>query len=117
MKSRSIPLNVHVRKTLHAYFRIRPDEDEEDLFPGQRGPLSEWGIHVTVKGYANQTPNTLSLEWRILSWFFAHCVPKVLTTYITRVWVLVLGFVSYMPRNPLGHPIFHQPYSPASVYH
>ncbi len=54
MKSRSIPLSVHVRKALEAYLKIRPDEDEEDLFLGQRGPLSEWEIHAIVKKYAYQ---------------------------------------------------------------
>ena len=54
MKSRSIPLGVHVRKALQAYLKERPDEDEEDLFLGQRGPLSEWGIHAIVKKYAYQ---------------------------------------------------------------
>jgi len=54
MKSRSIPLSVQVRKALQAYLKIRPDEDEEDLFLGQRGPLSEWGIHAIVKKYAFQ---------------------------------------------------------------
>ena len=54
MKSRSIPLSVHVRKALQSYLKIRPDEDEEDLFLGQRGPLSEWGIHAIVKKYAYQ---------------------------------------------------------------
>jgi integrase/recombinase XerC len=54
MKSRSIPLSVHVRKALQAYLRERSDEDEEDVFLGQRGPLSEWGIHAIVKKYAYQ---------------------------------------------------------------
>ena len=54
MKSRSVPLSVHVRKALQAYLKIRQDEDEEDLFLGQRGPLSEWGIHAIVKKYAYQ---------------------------------------------------------------
>jgi integrase/recombinase XerC len=54
MKPRSIPLSVHVRKALRAYLNARPDEDEEDLFLGQRGPLSEWGIHAIVKKYAYQ---------------------------------------------------------------
>jgi site-specific recombinase XerD len=39
---------------LKAYLKERPDEDEEDLFLGQRGPLSEWGIHAIVKKYAYQ---------------------------------------------------------------
>ncbi len=54
MKPRSIPLSVHVRNALHAYLKVRPDEDEEFLFLGQRGPLSEWGIHAIVKKYAYQ---------------------------------------------------------------
>jgi integrase/recombinase XerC len=54
MKPRSIPLNIHVRKALQAYLKIRSDEDTDDLFIGQRGPLSEWGIHAIVKKYAYQ---------------------------------------------------------------
>ena len=54
MKPRSIPLSIHVRKALHAYLEIRLDDDGEDLFLGQRGPLSEWGIHAIVKKYAYQ---------------------------------------------------------------
>jgi site-specific recombinase XerD len=54
MKPRSIPLSVHVRKALQAYLKVRSGEDEEDLFLGQRGPLSEWGIHAIVKKYAYQ---------------------------------------------------------------
>jgi site-specific recombinase XerD len=54
MKPRSIPLSVHVRKALRAYLKIRPDAEAEDLFFGQRGPLSEWGIHAIVKKYAYQ---------------------------------------------------------------
>ena len=54
MKPRSIPLSVHVRKAFQSYLKIRPDEAEEDLFLGQRGPLSEWGIHAIVKKYAYQ---------------------------------------------------------------
>ena len=54
MKPRSIPLSVHVRKALQDYLTIRPDVDEDDLFLGQRGPLSEWGIHAIVKKYAYQ---------------------------------------------------------------
>ena len=52
MKTRSIPLSIHARKALQAYLRIRPDADEDDLYLGQRGPLSEWGIHAVVKKYA-----------------------------------------------------------------
>ena len=54
MKPRSIPLSLHVRKALQAYLKTRRDENEEDLFLCQRGPLSEWGIHAIVKKYAYQ---------------------------------------------------------------
>jgi len=54
MKSRSVPLSIHVRKALQVYLKIRLDEDEEDLFLGQRGPLSEWRIQAIVKKYAYQ---------------------------------------------------------------
>ena len=54
MKPRSIPLSIHVRKALQAYFMIRPDSGGGELFWGQRGPLSEWGIHAIVKKYAYQ---------------------------------------------------------------
>jgi integrase/recombinase XerC len=54
MKPRSIPLSVHVRKALQAYLLIRPDPGGGGLFLGQRGPLTEWGIHAIVKKYAYQ---------------------------------------------------------------
>ncbi|HSG15525.1 MAG TPA: tyrosine-type recombinase/integrase [Anaerolineae bacterium] len=54
MKPRSVPLSIHVRKALQAYLNARQDEDEDGLFLGQRGPLSEWGIHAVVKKYAYQ---------------------------------------------------------------
>jgi site-specific recombinase XerD len=54
MKTRSIPLSIHARKALQAYLIMRPDADEDDLFLGQRGPLSEWGIHAVIKKYAYQ---------------------------------------------------------------
>jgi site-specific recombinase XerD len=54
MKTRSIPLSLQVRKALQAYLEVRPDEGEDLLFLGQRGPLSEWGIHAIVKKYAYQ---------------------------------------------------------------
>jgi site-specific recombinase XerD len=54
MKTRSIPLSVHVRKALQVYLKKRTGADEDDLFVGQRGSLSEWGIHAVVKKYAYQ---------------------------------------------------------------
>lgn len=55
MKTRSVPLSIHARKALQAYLKMRPDADEDDLYLGQRGPLSEWGIHAVVKKYAYQS--------------------------------------------------------------
>jgi integrase/recombinase XerC len=54
MKARSIPLSLQVRKAIQAYLETRSDESDERLFLGQRGPLSEWGIHSLVKKYAYQ---------------------------------------------------------------
>lgn len=54
MKPRSIPLSIRVSKALQIYLKTRADEDEADLFLGQRGPLSEWGIHAIVNKYAYQ---------------------------------------------------------------
>lgn len=54
MKARSVPLSKQVRKALESYLEVRQDGDEERLFLGQRGPLSEWGIHAVVKKYAYQ---------------------------------------------------------------
>jgi len=47
-------MSIDIRKALRAYLKIRPDVYEDDLFLGQRGPLSEWGIHAIVKKYAYQ---------------------------------------------------------------
>ena len=54
MKARSIPLSLQVRKVLQAYLEIRVEGSKEALFLGQRGPLTEWGIHAIVKKYAYQ---------------------------------------------------------------
>jgi integrase/recombinase XerC len=55
MKARSIPLSLQVRKSLQANLASRPEEGVEEIFLGQRGPLSEWGIHAIVKKYAYQS--------------------------------------------------------------
>lgn len=52
MKSRSLPLSVHVRKALGAYLKIRTNEDRNCLLLSRRGPLPERGIHAIVKKYA-----------------------------------------------------------------
>ena len=54
MKARSVPLSSQVRNDLQTYLEMREHEEEERLFLGQRGPLSEWGIHAAVKKYAYQ---------------------------------------------------------------
>jgi len=55
MKLRSIPLSVRVRNALKAYLKLRLDENEEAFYLGQRGSLSVWGIHASVKKYAYQS--------------------------------------------------------------
>ena len=58
-----------MRKSLQAYLNIRHGENEEDLFHGQRRPLSEWGIRANVKKCAFQvrredvTAHTLRLSF------------------------------------------------------
>jgi site-specific recombinase XerD len=54
-KARTIPLSLQVRQALQLYLEARQGEDEEQLFLGQRGPLTEWGIHGVVKKYAYRT--------------------------------------------------------------
>ena len=54
MKPRTIPLSLQVRKALQACLKARAGGDAEDLFIGQCGPLSEWGIHGIVKKYTYQ---------------------------------------------------------------
>jgi integrase/recombinase XerC len=51
-KARSVPLSLQVRQAVEVYLEVRPEDDAEHLFIGQRGPLSEWGIHAVVKKYA-----------------------------------------------------------------
>ena len=53
-KARDIPLDSRTRRALSAYLKERPEEEAEDLFWGQRGPLSEAGIHYLVSKYAYQ---------------------------------------------------------------
>jgi site-specific recombinase XerD len=53
--SNSTTLLIHLIITLYkTRLILLPDEDEEDLFLGQRGPLLEWGIHAIVKNCAYQ---------------------------------------------------------------
>ena len=52
---------------------IRPDENEDGLFIGQRGPLSEGGIHAIVKKYAYQA----RLE-EVTAYTLRHSFAKIL---------------------------------------
>jgi len=53
-KSRRVPLNNQVRQALSAYLAERGQDKSDRLFLGQRGPMSEWGVHELVKKYAYQ---------------------------------------------------------------
>ena len=46
-----MPLNKRVRKALDDYLG---ECEEGRVFLGQRGPLTEWGIHEVIKKYAYQ---------------------------------------------------------------
>lgn len=56
-KERVVPLNKEVRQALAAYLEVRgerPDKDDfEEVFLGQRGPLSTHGVEVLVAKYAS----------------------------------------------------------------
>ena len=65
-KFRRVPLNVDARKTIQAYLEVRPAQDGDRLFRGQRGkPLKPSGIYYLIKRYAHVarledvTPHTL----------------------------------------------------------
>ena len=57
-KERVVPLNHEVRQALIAYLAVRaerPDHDAyEEVFLGQRGPLSAHGVEVLVTKYAQR---------------------------------------------------------------
>ncbi len=53
-KARDIPLDNKTRMALTSYLRERPETDTDQLFLGQRGPLSEAGINYLVAKYAYQ---------------------------------------------------------------
>jgi site-specific recombinase XerD len=53
-----VPLNKEVRQALAAYLAVRSErpakDDFEDVFLGQRGPLSAHGVEVLVTKYAER---------------------------------------------------------------
>ncbi len=57
-KERTIPLNKDARQALAAYLAVRNDREGaeacEEVFLGQRGPLSAHGIEVLVAKYARR---------------------------------------------------------------
>ena len=53
-KARDIPLSNRTRRALLAYLDGRQEDGSERLFLGQRGPLTEAGIHYLVTKYAYQ---------------------------------------------------------------
>jgi site-specific recombinase XerD len=53
-KARDIPLDRKTRKALSSYLEERRGDGSEQLFLGQRGPLSEAGINYLVNKYAYQ---------------------------------------------------------------
>ncbi len=64
-KARQIPLSKDARQALSGYLEERKDREEEKIFLGQRGPLTEKGIWDIVNKYAyrarleNVTTHTL----------------------------------------------------------
>lgn len=54
MKARQIPLSNDARQVLSGYIEERKDCEEEKVFLGQRGPLTEKGVWDIVKKYAYQ---------------------------------------------------------------
>lgn len=53
-KARRVPLDNATRQVLAAYLEARKEEPEEELFLGQRGPISAPAVHYLVKQYAYQ---------------------------------------------------------------
>jgi site-specific recombinase XerD len=47
-KRRELPLHKEARKALKAYLEIRPQNQSDDLFLGQRGPLGARGIQMRL---------------------------------------------------------------------
>ncbi|PUA40655.1 recombinase XerC [Paenibacillus elgii] len=70
---RTIPINKDVRKALARYIEIRPDNESEFLFIGQRGALERNAINLILKKYGDRiqvkvTPHMLrhTLAYRLV---------------------------------------------------
>ena len=48
-KYREIPLHKEAREALKGYLKVRPDDEGNNLFLGQRGPLGSRGIQMRLK--------------------------------------------------------------------
>jgi len=47
-KYRELPLHKEARQALAAYLKVRPDDEDDHLFLGQRGPLGSRGIQMQM---------------------------------------------------------------------
>ncbi|WP_237763048.1 tyrosine-type recombinase/integrase [Paenibacillus sp. A3] len=70
---RTIPINKDVRKALARYIEVRPDNESEYLFIGQRGALERNAINLILKKYGDRiqvkvTPHMLrhTLGYRLV---------------------------------------------------
>ncbi|GLI10771.1 tyrosine recombinase XerC [Paenibacillus tyrfis] len=70
---RTIPINKDVRKALARYIEVRPENESEFLFIGQRGALERNAINLILKKYGNRiqvrvTPHMLrhTLAYRLV---------------------------------------------------
>lgn len=92
-KSRRVPLNSQTRQALSAYLAERGEGEGERLFLGQRGPMSEWGIHELVKKYAYQarledvTAHTLRHTFAKNLVDAGVPLDQVATLWGTKVWI------------------------------
>ena len=52
MKYRELPLHKEARQGLDAYLKVRPSDQGDHLFLGQRGPLGSRGIQMQLPPWA-----------------------------------------------------------------
>jgi integrase/recombinase XerC len=51
-KQRSVPLPLPARQALQSYFESRPPIDDEKVFVGERGPLTDRGVRTLCEKYS-----------------------------------------------------------------
>ena len=51
-KYREVPLHKEARQALAAYLKVRPADQDDHLFLGQRGPLGNRGIQMQMAAWA-----------------------------------------------------------------